>query len=76
MDLFWLHKDQIKAMGLSVGFKVFSTGHLIWLAAIAARAQTGPAAEYGLVPTKRDKNEKGDHIIPQGGLCGAKKAIY
>ena len=35
MYTFWLHRDDIYAQGLSIGFKVFSAGHLIWLLAIA-----------------------------------------
>ena len=35
MNNFWLHRDQIYAQELSVGFKVFSAGHLIWLLGIA-----------------------------------------
>ena len=33
--MFWIHRDQIYAQGLDVGFSTFSTGHLIWLLAIA-----------------------------------------
>lgn len=35
MSSFWQHRDDIYAQGLSVGFRVFSPGHLLWLAAIA-----------------------------------------
>ena len=35
MNTFWMHRDQIYEQGLSIGFKVFSPGHLIWLIAIA-----------------------------------------
>ena len=35
MNNFWLHRDQIYAQELAVGFKVFSAGHLIWLLGIA-----------------------------------------
>ena len=35
MKTFWLHRDDIYSQGLSIGFKVFSPGHLIWLAVIA-----------------------------------------
>ncbi len=34
MEYFWMHRDQIYERGLSVGYKVFSPGHLLWLAAI------------------------------------------
>ena len=34
MNTFWLHRDQIYEQGLSIGFKVFSPGHLMWLAGI------------------------------------------
>ena len=33
--MFWIHRDQIYAQGLDVGFGTFSAGHLIWLLAIA-----------------------------------------
>ena len=35
MSTFWMHRDHIYAQDLSIGFKTFSAGHLIWLAAIA-----------------------------------------
>ncbi len=35
MNYFWLHRDHIYEQGLSVGFRVFSPGHLLWLLAIA-----------------------------------------
>ena len=35
MNSFWLHRDDIYEQGLSVGFKVFSAGHLLWLIGIA-----------------------------------------
>ena len=35
MNTFWLHRDQIYEQGLSLGFRVFSPGHLLWLAALA-----------------------------------------
>ena len=34
-NLFWIHRDQIYAKGLHLGFSVFSPGHIIWLLAIA-----------------------------------------
>ena len=34
--MFWIHRDQIYAQGLDVGFRTFSAGHLLWLLAIAA----------------------------------------
>ncbi len=34
-NLFWIHRDQIYAKGLDLGFSVFSPGHIIWLLAIA-----------------------------------------
>ncbi|MCR5476301.1 MAG: YwaF family protein [Lachnospiraceae bacterium] len=37
-SLFWIHRDQIYAKGLDLGFSAFSAGHLIWLAAIAVSA--------------------------------------
>ena len=35
MNTFWLHRDQIYEQGLSLGFRVFSPGHLLWLAGLA-----------------------------------------
>ena len=35
MNTFWLHRDQIYEQGLSLGFHVFSVGHLLWLIALA-----------------------------------------
>ncbi len=35
MNAFWLHRDQIYAQGLNIGFRTFSAGHLLWLLAIA-----------------------------------------
>ena len=35
-NLFWIHRDQIYAKGLDLGFSVFSPGHLLWLFGIAA----------------------------------------
>ena len=34
-SLFWIHRDQIYAQKLDIGFETFSTGHLVWLLAIA-----------------------------------------
>ena len=34
-SLFWIHRDQIYAQGLDIGFSTFSSGHLAWLLAIA-----------------------------------------
>ena len=34
-NLFWIHRDQIYANGLDLGFSVFSPGHIVWLLAIA-----------------------------------------
>ena len=36
MNYFFIHRDQIYEQGLSIGFKTFSVGHLLWLLAIAA----------------------------------------
>ena len=35
MRYFWIHRDQIYEQGLSIGFKTFSAGHLVWLLCIA-----------------------------------------
>ena len=35
VNTFWLHKDKIKELKLSIGFKIFSVGHLLWLIGIA-----------------------------------------
>ncbi len=36
MGYFFIHRDQIYEQGLSIGFRTFSAGHLIWLLGIAA----------------------------------------
>ncbi|MBR5059205.1 MAG: YwaF family protein [Clostridia bacterium] len=36
MDHFWIHRDQIYEQELSIGFKTFSAGHIIWLLGIIA----------------------------------------
>lgn len=33
---FFMHKDQLEAMGADVGFDLYCAGHLVWLCAIAA----------------------------------------
>ena len=61
--MFWMHRDEIYAKGLSVGFKVFSPGHLLWLAALAAACFLTGKLYCRLGEKGRDNMRKGCALL-------------
>ena len=52
-NLFWIHRDQVYAKGLHLGFSTFAPGHIVWLVSIALFSFL-----LGLLYKKADENRK------------------
>ena len=58
MKYFWLHRDHIYEQGLSIGFKTFSAGHLVWLLCIALFCWLSGRLYIRLDPRGKDRMRK------------------
>ncbi len=58
MNTFWLHRDHIYEQGLSIGYRVFSLGHLLWLVGLALFCYLTGRYYRRLGPRGRDNMRK------------------